>query len=120
MDELIYDVKYIFQEYLKKHQVEFFNIPEYQRGYKWTADTVTQLLEDLKHFKKSSGDEFYCLQNITVTKSELSGLPCMNVIDGQQRLTTLFIIISFMQRNFVDKVITREADILAHSTNTVE
>ena len=115
MDELIYDVKYIFQEYLKKHQVEFFNIPEYQRGYKWTADTVTQLLEDLKHFKKSSGDEFYCLQNITVTKSELSGLPCMNVIDGQQRLTTLFIIISFMQRNFVDKVITREADILRYS-----
>lgn len=118
MNELIYDVKYVFQEYLKKHQVDFFNIPEYQRGYKWTAATVTQLLEDLKHFKKSSGDEFYCLQNITVTKSELNRLPCMNVIDGQQRLTTLFIILSFMQRNFVDKIIADDANILRYSIRT--
>ena len=118
MNELIYDVKYVFQEYLKKHQVYFFNIPEYQRGYKWTAATVTQLLEDLKHFKKCSGDEFYCLQNITVTKSELNRLPCMNVIDGQQRLTTLFIILSFMQRNFVDKIIADDANILRYSIRT--
>lgn len=127
MNELIYDVKYVFQEYLKKHQVDFFNIPEYQRGYKWTAATVTQLLEDLKNFKKSSGDEFYCLQNITVTKSELNRFPCMNVIDGQQRLTTLFIILSFMQwfddkisfmQRFDDKIIGDDADILRYSIRT--
>ena len=115
MEELIYNVQYIFQEYLKKNGCVFFNIPEYQRGYKWTAENVTQLLNDLKIFTKSSEDEFYCLQNITITKTNHNGTPCFNVIDGQQRLTTLFIIISFMQRNFVDKVIKADSNILKYS-----
>ena len=89
MNELIYDVKYVFQEYLKKHQVDFFNIPEYQRGYKWTAATVTQLLEDLKNFKKSSGDEFYCLQNITVTKSESVSYTHLDVYKRQSMTVAL-------------------------------
>lgn len=115
MEELIYNVQYIFQEYLDKNGCVFFNIPEYQRGYKWTAENVTQLLNDLKNFTKSSEDEFYCLQNITITKTNHNGTPCFNVIDGQQRLTTLFIIISFMQRNFVDKIIKADSNILKYS-----
>lgn len=115
MDELIYNVQYIFQEFLQKHGCEFFNIPEYQRGYKWTADNVTQLLDDLRNFRKSSEDEFYCLQNITIAETAMDGKRCFNVIDGQQRLTTLFIIISYMQRNFTDKVIKADANLLKYS-----
>lgn len=118
MEELIYNVQYIFQEYLGKHECEFFNIPEYQRGYKWTEDNVVQLLNDLRSFHKTNSDEFYCLQNITVTMTILHGKPCMNVIDGQQRLTTLFILLAFMQRNFADKVISIESDILKYSIRT--
>lgn len=115
MEELIYNVQYIFQEYLDKNGCAFYNIPEYQRGYKWTSENVIQLLNDLKNFTKSSEDEFYCLQNITITKTHINGTPCFNVIDGQQRLTTLFIIISFMQRNFVDKIIKTDSNILKYS-----
>lgn len=115
MEELIYSTQYIFQEYLQRHNCCFFNIPEYQRGYKWTADNVTQLLNDLRNFKKISEYEFYCLQNITLTKSSLFNEPCFNVIDGQQRLTTLFIILSYMQRNFVDKIIPKDSNILQYS-----
>lgn len=115
MEELIYSTQYIFQEYLKRHNCCFFNIPEYQRGYKWTADNVTQLLNDLRNFKKISEYEFYCLQNITLTKSSLFNEPCFNVIDGQQRLTTLFIILSYMQRNFVEKIIPKDSNILQYS-----
>ena len=83
MNDLIYSVRYIFKNYLQKQHCSFFNIPEYQRGYKWTADNVMQLLDDLKNFgNKRNGDEFYCLQNITVAKETLKDSTCMNVIDG--------------------------------------
>lgn len=114
-DELIYDVQFIFSDYLKCHDCAFYNIPEYQRGYKWTADNVIQLLDDLKNFKKASDDEFYCLQNITVTKTEMNGMNCLNVIDGQQRLTTLFILLSYRQKDKVNKMIAPDADILRYS-----
>jgi len=118
MKDLLYNVQDLFQNYLKEQKCNFFIIPEYQRGYKWTSNNVKQLLEDLKHFQKTSPDSFYCLQNITVTKAVLNNNPCLNVIDGQQRLTTLFIIISFIQRNFAKKIISEDAEIIKYSVRT--
>lgn len=87
-DELIYSSKELFSKFLKGRQ---FNIPGYQRGYKWTPDNVATLLNDLNHFNPTEND-FYCLQNITVTDGDDNKL---NVIDGQQRLTTIFLFLSF-------------------------
>ena len=116
MNELIFNIRYIFQEYLPSQGCCFFNIPEYQRGYKWTANNVKQLLDDLLNFghHRQTAEEFYCLQNITIAKEVLNGKTCMNVIDGQQRLTTLFIIISYIQRNLAHKIIPPDADILGN------
>ena len=115
MEKLIYNVRQIFGEYLTSKGCSFYNIPEYQRGYKWTAANVIQLLEDLKNFKKSDNDQFYCIQNITITKQKHKDSWCMNVIDGQQRLTTLFILLSYLQRNMKDKIISPSANILKYS-----
>ena len=115
MEKLIYNVRQIFGEYLASKGCSFYNIPEYQRGYKWTAANVIQLLEDLKNFKKSDNDQFYCIQNITITKQKHKDSWCMNVIDGQQRLTTLFILLSYLQRNMKDKIISPSANILKYS-----
>lgn len=115
MEKLIYSVRQIFGEYLPFKGCSFYNIPEYQRGYKWTAANVIQLLEDLKNFKKSDNDQFYCIQNITITKQKHKDSWCMNVIDGQQRLTTLFILLSYLQRNMKDKIIIPSANILKYS-----
>ena len=115
MDKLIYNVRQILGEYLTFKGCSFYNIPEYQRGYKWTAANVIQLLEDLKNFKKTDNDQFYCIQNITITKQKHKDSWCMNVIDGQQRLTTLFILLSYLQRNMKDKIITPSANILKYS-----
>lgn len=115
MEELIYSVRQIFGEYLPSKECSFYNIPEYQRGYKWTAANVIQLLEDLKNFKKTDNDQFYCIQNITITKQKHEDSCCMNVIDGQQRLTTLFILLSYLQRNMKDKIIIPSANILNYS-----
>lgn len=116
MNNLIYNTQYLFQHFLKERNCEYFNIPEYQRGYKWTSNNVMQLLDDLYNFsKKRNNEEFYCLQNITLTKESVEGKTYMNVIDGQQRLTTLFIILSFMQRNFADKIIPVDSNIFKYS-----
>lgn len=73
-----------------------FFIPSYQRGYRWEKRQVLDLLEDILEFQKKDKEkgEFYCLQPIVVTKNENVN---WEVIDGQQRLTTLHIILSYLE-----------------------
>lgn len=67
-----------------------FFIPNYQRGYRWESEQVTALLNDLAAFKaKHREGTFYCLQPLVVYNK--SGI-WWDVVDGQQRLTTLFLI----------------------------
>lgn len=69
-----------------------FIIPAYQRGYKWTKEHVRHLLNSIesKLMICQNGDQYFCLQNITLCDSE-EGL---RVVDGQQRLITLTLILS--------------------------
>jgi uncharacterized protein with ParB-like and HNH nuclease domain len=80
-----------------------FYIPEYQRGYRWSKDNVTQLLDDIWEYRnKGTAYSFYCLQPVVVKLSvwkdgagnDVNGY---ELIDGQQRLTTLHRIITFLQ-----------------------
>jgi uncharacterized protein with ParB-like and HNH nuclease domain len=74
-----------------------FFIPSYQRGYRWTDTQVTQLLDDIWQFTikdyKTNG-EFYCLQPVVV---KVNNNDKWDVIDGQQRITTLFIVIKYLE-----------------------
>lgn len=73
-----------------------FYIDAYQRGYRWTSNEVRDLLDDIRefsHVKRHDDKTFYCLQPIIVTKYD-DGIS-WKVIDGQQRLTTIFLIYSF-------------------------
>lgn len=93
-------------------EMKFF-IPSYQRGYRWTEQQVKDLLNDIWEFskKKKTEKEFYCLQPLVVKRKEeniLKSIKAANsieevetllkgsweVIDGQQRLTTLYILLS--------------------------
>lgn len=74
-----------------------FYIRNYQRGYRWRKDEVKALLNDIKEFyEKHKGDEgqCYCLQPIVVLNDDEQKR--YNVIDGQQRLTTLYLILKFL------------------------
>lgn len=76
-----------------------FFIPAYQRGYRWTETEVQQLLEDIWEFsKKKNKDkvdgEFYCLQPIVAKRYNDNQ---WEIIDGQQRLTTIFIILKYLE-----------------------
>lgn len=93
-----------------------FFIPSYQRGYRWTEQQVKDLLNDIWEFskKKKQEYEFYCLQPLVVKRKNEDVLNSIKaatsieevetllkgsweVIDGQQRLTTLFIILSVLE-----------------------
>ena len=98
MDELIYSVREVFSSFLLKEQAGYYNIPEYQRGYKWNDANIVALLNDIEKFRQETGNAeatFYCLQNITLVKN--TNANCFHVVDGQQRLTTLLILLSFLQ-----------------------
>ncbi|MGP5437398.1 GmrSD restriction endonuclease domain-containing protein [Psychrobacter alimentarius] len=73
---------------------ESFYIPAYQRGYRWTKRQVKDLLDDLQEFEKKAHDsEFYCLQPIVVKQYGDK----WEVVDGQQRLTTIYIILTCLK-----------------------
>lgn len=79
-----------------------FLVPDYQRGYKWTQQQVNDLLNDIWAFHQenpikeppsnSDDDPFYCLQPVVVKKEGEK----WSVIDGQQRLTTIYLILKYL------------------------
>ncbi len=71
-------------------------IPDYQRGYRWEKEQVLDLLEDIWLWGNEQGsNNKYCLQPI-VLKKEANKLI---LVDGQQRLTTIFIILKAIHRD---------------------
>lgn len=68
-----------------------FEIPYEQRGYRWRVLNLLELLDDLIEFSKDSTAAVYCLQPLAVSRSA-SSQQSYRVWDGQQRLTTLFLL----------------------------
>lgn len=62
----------------------YYEVPIYQRNYAWEADQIEQLIEDIK----SSRDDYF-LGNLIVNQKDNN---VYEVIDGQQRLTTLYLL----------------------------
>lgn len=105
--EPILSISEIFNSYLKDD--EYMVIPSYQRGYEWDADDIRILLDDIANFTVAGldDDKFYCLQHITlIKKNDKDGHTFYNIVDGQQRITTLAIILSFYGKGqmFGDKL----------------
>ena len=67
-----------------------FYVPSYQRGYRWGVEEVTRLLDDVLQ----NGKKNYCLQPIVIRKRD----DAFELIDGQQRLTTLYLIYYYMKQ----------------------
>ena len=94
-------------------EMKFF-IPSYQRGYRWTDLQIENLLNDILEFSKGVDGDFYCLQPLVVKEQKkdlLAEIKQANsiedeenllkgkwtVIDGQQRLTTIYLILKALE-----------------------
>ena len=75
-----------------------YAIPSYQRPYAWTEVQAGDLFSDLYDFFVKEKDDTYFLGSIVLIKDE--GKPNAEVIDGQQRLTTLTILLAALASYF--------------------
>lgn len=66
-------------------------IPEYQRPYRWSEKNVRQLLEDILE-SKNAGKKSYRIGSVILYNNENEEEKTLDIVDGQQRLTTLFIL----------------------------
>lgn len=102
MAEMRAERKSIF-EYLSKNK---FLIPMYQRNYVWSEDECEQLWEDVYNFfENKEEDEEYFLGSVVIYKENGK----QNIIDGQQRTTTLCLFIRALYekargQNGIDKL----------------
>lgn len=71
-----------------------YTVPIYQRNYAWQAEQIEQLLRDICD-AIHDGEESYFLGNLMVTETGTLSAS-FEVIDGQQRLTTLYLLLSFL------------------------
>ena len=72
-----------------------FLIEAYQRGYRWAKDEIEHLLNDISEIPAGQS---YCLQPVVVKEIEKNKY---ELIDGQQRLTTLYLIMKYLG-NLID------------------
>ena len=81
--------------------LEFFarnyKVPRYQRNYSWGEEQVTQLLKDLFEFNDSN-DPFYLLGDVIAANCQDKDFD-FDLIDGQQRATTLVILFAVLYKN---------------------
>ncbi|CEQ27359.1 DUF262 domain-containing protein [Paraclostridium sordellii] len=75
----------------------WFVIPEYQRPYVWQKDNIEELIEDLYYAFENKEDNDYFLGSLVLKKTENSEFNEYEVLDGQQRLTTFFMMISVLR-----------------------
>lgn len=79
---------------VEKVLVDNLVIPNYQRPYRWTEDNVRLLLEDINHNWKE-GKSSYRIGSVILNNDEST----LNVVDGQQRLTTILLILKSLKSN---------------------
>jgi len=77
----------------------YYQIPDYQRPYSWNSEQIEQLWDDL-YTAMDSGDESYFLGPMILIKSQ-NGY--FDVVDGQQRLTTLTILFCVLRDLYLKK-----------------
>ena len=93
------------KEFLSSGKVEKFIIPEYQRPYAWTDEEVQTLFEDIVEYTQEQLDSPYFLGTIvsyTNTDKE------QEIIDGQQRITTLCLLLRAIYTKIESMTNTKE------------
>ena len=108
---------------------ENFFVPRYQRGYRWGKQEITELLDDILQYynatqnRENKVSKFYCLQPVVVKAKEWNlennrKIFGWELIDGQQRLTTILLILNYLED--VRKLLNNKLDIYSIDFETRE
>ena len=95
MDTIKYNQKELPLVPFSELKGKTYVIPFQQRGYKWTSSNVEELLCDLREFIEDANPQkcIYCLQPLAIVSM---GENRYTVLDGQQRLTTLYLLYKYL------------------------
>lgn len=91
----IEDHKYTIEEAFREC---FYIVPDYQREYVWTEKEVQQLLQDIDEEFDVGDRREYFIGTVLVSPTQQKNH--FEVIDGQQRLTTFFLLLCAMRQRF--------------------
>ena len=100
-----------------------FEIPVYQRPYAWDTEQVNDLLDDLLYAMRREGDEPYFLGSVVLIKGDDAD---SQVVDGQQRLTTLTMLLCVLRdlshgqiKTDLDRYIRQQGSVIAGTSEVV-
>ena len=79
-------------------------IPVYQRNYAWEAKEINQLIQDIADYAVHYKDTNYYVGTLVIYKRSNNGNTLYETIDGQQRLTTLNILLNVLKREFREEL----------------
>ncbi|MEG1410356.1 MAG: DUF262 domain-containing HNH endonuclease family protein [Terrisporobacter sp.] len=80
----------------------WFVVPEYQRPYVWQEDNIQELIDDLYYAFENKQNSEYFLGALVLKRTKEEEFREYEILDGQQRLTTLSMIIAVL-RDLIDK-----------------
>ena len=84
------EIKSIFSDF-------WFLVPGYQRSYVWETDNIQDLLDDLWFAYENKPENEYFLGSLVLKKTNKEDFNEYEVLDGQQRLTTFFLLMAVLR-----------------------
>lgn len=93
-----------------------FRVPPYQRGYSWTSKERNDLFQDLKNLRELRRDEHFMATLVcrdTGKQVNIGGadrLRIYDVVDGQQRLTTLTVLLKAVEKDLTKNAQEKQAE----------
>ena len=75
-----------------------YTVPVYQRNYAWRVEQIEQLISDIQDAMGNGDEQGYFLGNLIVQKTSSASESSFEVVDGQQRLTTLYLLLTFLEK----------------------
>lgn len=87
-----YNIKELFSS-------DDYVIPIYQRNYEWGEPQITQLIQDIVDYIVKDNNRYY-IGSLIAYERKLEGGVIYETIDGQQRLTTLTILLSVIKKEY--------------------
>ena len=85
-----------------------YTIPIYQRAYAWTENEINTLIDDIYDYYNRGGEQKYYIGSLVV-HSDDNGI--ISVIDGQQRLTTLYLLICYLKNELPYSKLAEKIDV---------